>query len=926
MTNQVAVGMQAGRGPLRAINLALVLWIPAGVLAQTSDAPAEPGAPEIEEIVVTGSLLQRNGFDAPTPVTVLGADDLARVAAPNIADAINQMPALRPSLTPASTTNAAGLAGQSFLDLRGLGYQRTQVLVDGRRYVPTVAAGGVSISSIPQALIRSVDIVTGGASATYGSDAVAGVVNLRIDDKFEGLRGTLQGGLTNHDDYGNYLVSPAYGRSFSGGRGHVVMGVEFSENVGIDRVGDRDWGARNYQLINNPAYTATNAEPRLILTDNVIYSNVSYGGVINSPGPLHGYQFAADGTPVPFQYGDLVSASTMRGGDGALTTADGILVAPVERHSAFGRVTYDLTDHVAMFAEAAYNQTKSDFLGLASVDQITIHADNAYLPASVRDMMGNTIPSFVMGKSINDNSRIQNHSDVQTYQVTSGLNGEFGEGWSWDVFYSYGRTDNRLDFSNARISSRFLLAADAVVDPATNAIVCRSTLTDPANGCVPVNLFGIGRASPEALAWVNGSGFNRTELTRHETAGTLRGMPFSLPAGSVSVAVGAEYRRQAVDVTSDPLAATARFRGNSLVPYSGEVEVKEAFGEALVPLLSNARWAKKLSVNVAARVTDYSTSGTVTTWKGGADDAINDTVRLRVTRSRDIRAPSLSELFAAGSISNLIINNDPATNQTYLVATASTGNPDLEPEEADTLTAGLVLTPQFAPGFVFSVDYYDIDLENAIISLTPQAILDQCARNNQQACSLITRGAGGLVTTIANVPVNLQSVRERGVDFDLSYGLPVGPGDLSLRALVNYVDTLTLQNGPTVTVLDGSVDQPAIAAVGGTPHVRFNVAADYKTDAYRVSLTARYVGGGEINTAYTAKDINIRSISGRLYFDFSGELPLGRSMDDKSSLFVGVQNLLDKDPPITGVGGYGTTRSLYDVIGRVYSAGLRFNF
>lgn len=542
-------------------------------------------------------------------------------------------------------------------------------------------------------------------------------------------------------------------------------------------------------------------------------------------------------------------------------------------------------------------------------------------------MAANNIASFVMGRSVLDNARNGVDISVNTLQAVAGFKGEIFSDWKWDAYYSYGSTKNRVEQPNSRITARFNQALDAVVNPLNGAIVCRSTLTNPTNGCVPINLIGEGRASPDAIAWINGTGFRQWDIDQHIVAASLRGDLFSTWAGPVGVAVGAEYRSQSLDTTSDPISAVQGYRGGGTVPYSGNVNVKEAFVEALVPLAVDESWAKDLSLNLAGRVTDYSTSGTVTTWKIGVNYAVNDSLRFRATRSRDIRAPSLEELFAKGSTSQLSVS-DPQLGMDYLVTAANSGNPDLTPEKADTFTGGIVLTPAAVPGLSFTVDYYDIRLNDAIISLTPAAIVTQCYGTAPSACSLITRDpVTNMITRVRNGPVNMQSVKLAGVDIEAGYAIPVGADQIALRALVNYISKAEISDGITTTTLAGSVDQPTIAALGGSPNWRFNTSASYMAEKFRISLTGRYIGGGAINKNYTDKDLLDNKVNGRLYFDLSGEYSLIDNGDDQTlTIFGAVQNLLDKDPPITGVGGYGTTRALYDVIGRQFTLGARFKF
>lgn len=891
---------------------------PVGVEATAADAPAE-------EIVITGSRVARTGFTSPTPTTVLGSEEFAKIAAPNLADVVNQIPAVRPSLTPSSSTNNSQYAGGNYLDLRGLGFNRTLVLVDGKRFVPAQIQGPVDINAIPQALIGSIDVVTGGASAAWGSDAVAGVVNFKFDHKLEGFKGSVQGGITDHNDHRNYLASLAYGKSFADGRGKLLLAGEMAENSGIARQGDRDWGNQGWGIIANPAFTATNNEPRNLLVANATSANLSYGGVINS-GPLAGNHFAPDGSLIPFTYGTLRTATGMVGGDGADGSADLVLEVPLERRSAYSRLSYEFGSALTAYAEASWAQSQTDHPGLTRTDTaIRITRDNAFLSPTVRNAMtANNISSFTMGRYNRDYGRGVNHIKAETTRFVGGLEGEIGGGWSWDGYYTYGQTKNRHRGSNARITRNFNQAIDAVIDPATGAAVCRDVAARAA-GCVPINLLGDGAPSPQAIDYVTGETFRLWDLEQQAAALTVRGEPISTWAGPVSLATGVEWRRESADVTSDPLSAAASFATGNTVPWDGMVTVKEAFGELVVPLAANQSWADALELNVAGRITDYSTSGTVETWKVGGTWDVNDDIRFRLTRSRDIRAPALAELFS-GATTAQFSPFDPLINQSYSVQTVTRGNAGLEPEKADTLTAGVVLSPSFVPNLRVSVDYYDIKLEGAILALSAAAIVDRCYRDQPQLCSLITRGADGRIAQVESSPQNLQSVETRGIDVEVSYRLPVGSGDLALRGLVTYVDMLRMDDGRTVTELAGSTDQPTIASIGGQPHWRFNANATYETGPATLSLTGRYVGGGNINNAYTFKDLNVLEHSGRLYLDLSAQYALIDDGDDQVSLFAAVSNLLDKDPPITGTGGFATVRSLYDVVGRTYTLGVRFRY
>ncbi|WEK42912.1 MAG: TonB-dependent receptor [Candidatus Sphingomonas colombiensis] len=659
--------------------------------AQQVAAPvAEAKTNESAEVVVTGSQVARSGFVSATPLTAVNSDDILRVGAVNVADALNQLPAMKPSVTPSSVSNLSKLAGGNYMDLRGLGYLRTLTVIDGKRYVPTTPEGVINTNLIPQALIGGVDVVTGGASAAYGSDAVAGVVNFKIDNKFNGVRGSVQGGITDHDDNRNYMVSLAFGTKFAGDRGHLLIGLEAAENGGIKDANQRKW-AGNRGIIVNPANATDPSQPFYIHVNDARASYAAPGGVINS-GVLSGIQFGPNGTTLPFRYGNYLTAdNTMDGGDGDALASPYVLVAPTKRQSAYAGLTYEVAPSLTAYASFTYARSRLNERSIPSDDVFTIKADNAFLPQSLRTALataGET--SFSFGRSLEDYGVGAIKQKATTWQGVAGLRGGLGGSWSFDASFSFGKTDTVTLFTGDVIKAKRLLALDAVVNPVTGGTVCRSTLTDPTNGCVPLNLFGVGTASQQAIDYITGTSVRGWRQSQQVADIVVRGEPFSTWAGPVSVAFGGEYRNLNVDVTSDPISATPNvslFRVGNVKPYSAREAVKEAFVEAVVPLATDAAWAKNLELDLGGRITDYRTSGTVETWKIGVNYAVNDSIRFRATRSRDIRAPNINELFAAGQ-TLLGGITDTKTSSIYTVSQTTGGNPFLKPERANTLTAG----------------------------------------------------------------------------------------------------------------------------------------------------------------------------------------------------------------------------------------------
>lgn len=960
---RAAAAMMAGTalaGDFRTSRLSrsLMLLAAGAALTAAGQAHAQQTAAEVEQgedIIVTGSQIARSGFDTPTPVTVVSSADFERIGAPNIADALNQMPALKPSVTPEATTNLSKLSGGNYLDLRGLTYLRTLTLVDGKRPTPSSPEGVVNINNIPQSVIGGAEVVTGGASAAYGSDAVAGVVNFKIDHKLQGVRASGQYGISDYGDNKSYLGSFAAGTRFGDGRGHIIVGAEIAGSKGIPNYAGREWG--DYADITNPASTPTNGEPTYVLVNQPRSSIASYGGLINSAtgtngtALLRGIQFGAGGTTSMFNYGTMQSANSHSGGDGVCGICDAVLKQPYERWSAIASGEFEFSEAATLYATGSY--ARSDVKNAPSItgnDQITIQRDNVYIPSSVRSILdaNPTITSFVMGRALNDYARGYINKKATNWQGIIGLRGKIGGSWSYDASYAYGKGRDYTDFAGARITANWQRALDAIDDPRTPGVVdpiCRSTLTDPTNGCVPLNLFGVIAPGQQqaAIDYITGNSIRDWRMKQQTADLIVRGNLFSLPAGAVGMAAGVHWRKFEVDVLADALSASRPggatvFRVGNTIPFAGAEEVKEAFGEVLIPIFRDQSFAKSLELDLAGRITDYKTSGQVETWKAGLNYTINDVVRLRATRSRDIRAPNIQELFAKGQTLIYTIT-DSARGENYSVSGTSSGNPFLKPEIANSFTGGLVLSPM--RGLQISLDYYDIKIGGAIAALSAQQIITRCNTGDAGACLLIVREAStggtspGRVTGVQLAPVNFQSIKTKGLDIEARYRTNFWDGNLELRMLANYVNKLTLiGDGGSTTEMAGSLGQTFIDGINGSPHLRVTGNVSYDTDAFRVNLTGRYIGGGIITRDKAAATkppltphIDKLYASGRLYLDLSGEVTLFRptGSDSKIALFGTILNLLNTDPPITGY-DWATARHLYDVIGRQYVGGVRVAF
>lgn len=937
-----------------------------GPAADTVDA-AGPADDAAGEITVTGSRISRDGYDAPTPVSVISEKELKSEAPANVADFVNTLPSVRGSSTASNSSGSLsnGLAGIASINLRALGANRTLVLFDGQRSVASSATGIVDVNTFPQALIERVEVVTGGASSAYGSDAVSGVVNFILDRDFTGFKGEYEYGVTTYGDGPNHKVSLTGGIPFAEGRGHILVSGEYFTQKGQHTI-DRDWNEAGFFQIDNPAYSAAacaatpaTCQPARYVGSGIGTGQFTPGGLI-STGPLRGTYFGTiDPATGKASTGQFVFGQTngqwMIGGD-YLYGREGhvgsnTLIPDEDRYSAFGRISYEFSPAIELFGQFSWSR----YEGLSYYQQtpstgVTIRADNAYLPDSVRTALAaNGLTSFTMGTSNAGIPAQGSNNRREVYRYVLGAEGDFGLAgidWSWDAYYQKGVSKTHEQLTNTWNLSRMALAQDAVVAPAGNAagiaagtIVCRSTLTDPANGCVPINRLGVGGITQAALDYIFNDGDQplREQTLKQDVAAfnLSTNNLFENWQGPVSFAIGAEYRKESVDGEVDPQFNTGWLYGNYLVT-KGSYNVKEAYVETIVPIMAG------LDFNGAVRLTDYSTSGSVTTWKTGLTWQLIDDIKLRGTISRDIRAPNLSELFAPGTARTNTVNVPLGGGaiRTDQFVEQTVGNPDLKPEIAKTYGIGAVVTPAFLPGLAFSVDYYDITLDGAINNFTAQTTVNLCyEQSNQAACDNITTDAQGRITGIKLIPFNYVSQKSRGIDIEASYRVPLGPGNLTLRGLATHYISVYTDNG---------IDFPIQAAgqnTGTTPNWTYRLSAGYDVDGWAFNLIGRGLSDGVYDNAFiecetacpvsTAehRTINDNHIDGAFYVDLNANYAFEVG-GVKAQAFLAIRNLFDTDPVLVGNGPTGnntpaypqTNRNLYDVLGRVFRTGVRVAF
>lgn len=924
--------------------IALTQALPA--MAQSAPADDEVRA---DQIVVTGTRVVRDGFQSPTPLTVLTQEDIQNQSPTNnIADFVNQVPALAGSTRPSNSRLAisSGLAGINTMNLRNLGEVRTLVLLDGRRSVGSTITGLVDINTFPQSLVKSVEIVTGGASAAYGSDAVAGVINYVLDKEYEGLKLEADTGITDEGDGFNYSFSGAAGFAFADGRARVLLAAEYSHRDGIFQV-DREWNQRGFRTIANPNYTPTNGEPASLVVSGAGTWNTLPGGVIRSQvgggNSLRGVYFDQGGVAKQYQFGSLTDGSQTVGGDWELNDQSRRigLDATDDRRGVFGRVSYEFADWLTLFAQASYNWNRTLFNSGPQAATFTLAADNAYLQQALTPAQRAGVTSVTLGTSAADLPFRKNNSTREVQRYTIGAGGEFemfGNRAIWDGYFQYGQTDAHEQIRDIMNNTRMAQATDAVFAPAGNAlgvpagtIVCRSSLTNPTNGCIPLNRLGIGVANPAAIEWVLGDPYRDQKFKQTVAGLNLSMTPFATWAGDVSVAIGAEYRKEEVSGFVPTEFQTGWSVGNYR-PTFGSYNVKEAYLETVVPLGLGAEF------NGAVRATDYSTSGYVTTWKTGLTWQPIDDIRLRGTLSRDIRAPNLNELYQSGtSRTNTFTTNAALVGPTYAgknYQEITTGNLNLDPEKADTLSVGAVLRPRFLPGFSFSVDYFRINVKDAIAQFFADSIAQRCFEGRQDFCAAIVPDPSGVRDFLVSAsPFNFAKVKVRGIDYEASYRLPIGEsGNLFLRGTAtNYLENL-VDNGVSTPV--DTVGQNS-GQTSGTPNWIFRTSATFDTPDYSVSVVGRGVSSGKYNNTFivctsgcptstaAAPTINRNHINGTFYTDlnFTAKINVGKS---DGQFFVNITNLFDKDPILLPETGLSANSTFSDLLGRSFRVGVRF--
>jgi len=941
----------------------LVIVASPSALAQEEEA--------IEEVVVTGSRLVRRDLNAASPVVVISDAQIRSAGNVTIEETLNEMPQLSSDNT--SSVNSGGGSGILTADLRGLDAVRTLVLVNGRRFAPADARGLTDLSSIPDALVDRVEIMTGGASAVYGSDAIAGAINFRLKDDFEGLEFGYYLGETGKQDATTQKFDLTIGGNFDNGKGNAVVSVSYTDRGDIF-FADRDYSATSLFESGDgliPGGSSNIPGTRLSLSGNALagLNGLNFDPATACPGSIGGVRFGDQGAVLPycdpenrFNFAPL-----------------NYLLRPMERVQISALGHYDISDRVTAYAELFFMDNRNEWQqapnagGLQTSGAtrgeylIPNYAINPVLFPDVRQFLidnpatfdpdgdGTAVIAGTGRRSVETGARNYKY-DRDSYSTTVGLKGDFdagGKNWNWDTFFQFQQARTDEDIAGQLSNLRVALASDVTVDPAApGGVRC----TNEFLGCVPANFLGLDSLTPEAASFLSPNHGVSNVLERQVYGAFISGELFELPAGPIAVGIGFEERQDKYSFRPDTAAQGGEF-GDPQPPIEASIDLTEFFAEARIPIIEGAALADYLGLELAVRTSDYSTIGNVTTWKAGVEWAPTDSLRLRAMFNQAIRSPNLDELFATVGIGftggddlcDIDFNPSAAAQQECILqgvlpgdiptfqhlgvgyGIRSGGNPDLLEETADTITFGLVWSPSFVEGLNVTLDYYDIEITDAVNQLTAQEVVNNCFRadnldHNSVTCQAINRFGNGQIDFVDARSLNVASITASGVDLQLDYAFEAfANGTINLAFLASW----GLENEKV-----GEPGQPGVDCLGffgGScssfnkfiqPETKYVFNAGYQSGDFSGGFQWRYLS--EVKLAPGAAN-PIKTGSAANYLDLTADY----TFNERYTLFAGIDNITDEEPPIFGfsiAGDANVDISLYDVLGIRYFAGFRVRY
>jgi len=928
-----------------------------------SEYPTDSKTGSVEDIVVTGSRITRPELESAMPVSVVNMDQAETMGITSIHEALLRDPAIGPGVNRNNAQGQGYDGGAASINLRNMGTNRTLTLIDGRRRVSGSArSSAVDLNMIPSAMVERIEVVTGGAAAIYGADAVTGAVNIITKREIEGLEISATSGISGRGDASEFSVSMATGGTFADGRGSFVVGGTYLNSKGLLN-SDRDFGKTRLLYGNNMENTGGDDG----LPDKLIYYN--FGEFYYHDFPT----FALDGVNYGYQNGSLrefhVDTPTntpgeFYGGDGGdvknLLHSDQ-LRSPLEQAAIISRFDYELTDTITFNGRFDYGRTKytgtkrhyredSRNLWLNGAGGARAYLDNPFLPDEIQQIMvGAGLTELPISRGYESFGIFKDIHDRESVTFSAGLTGEILGNLTWDAFYQYGRVEDDIRNPDQLMASRWIAARDVIADPVTGVPVCR----DPdarASGCVPFNIFSSDGPTQEQYDWMFTTRNEHRTNTQEIFGGSIVGPIFALPYGDLSVAIGAEHRKESLKTVDDPLATSGEIAHSGLTGAHPDInasfKVSEIYGEVVIPLLADLPFAQRLDIEGAYRYSDYSTVGGTDSWKIGGTWSPVTGVTFRGVRSRSVRTPNFGELYSPINTAPANLGDpcegasyyttptrtancaalgiaEPGPNSVATSMVTSGGNPDLEPETSNSLTFGMVLQPAFLSGFDFTMDYWKIEIDDVITQFSANQIASYCVdlpTTTNLFCDQMTRDPNSPVRHIATVStqyVNASKLSAEGIDAGFNYRTPLGKGKLSLGVKGSYLIGKDVQ---------AVVDDPntKIREDGGYADPRFRATAfiNYMIEDLSLNWNGRFVGSAMHDENAATKEVyEDNSVPSRMYNNLSASY----NFDDEFRLTLGVNNLFDVEPPYMP-GTYLGAAGRYDSVGRYFFISGKANF
>jgi outer membrane receptor protein involved in Fe transport len=983
-----------------------------GQAAQASAARPTSTAAQDQTIVVTGSRIPSPTLTSPSPIQVITAKAIENNGATNVQDVLQENPAVgRPGQS--RTAGARDInPGLATVNLRNLGDNRTLVLIDGRRSVGGVpGTSAVDLSMIPTSFVERIDILTGGASAVYGSDAIAGVVNFIYKKHLQGLHLNAQAGMSKYHDDRNLTANATFGSDFADGRANIMMFAGWDKQGTVEGW-DRARTRAGLGSLGNSERQGGNTDANLkaaqdLFTGFYSPSSVGPGGIFNFAG-AGSRIIQPDGTFRP--YNPAI--------DGFNSSFYQQIASPSKKITVASRINYDVTDKINVFAETTFVNFRTEgrreaspmrtdsalgaFSGSNGFYPIqfqvldpntgqTVILNNPLVPAPVfaaadnrfnQDAINSKDISFLLRTTMFPPGRRTTPTERDNFRIVLGTDTELPvKDWKLHAYYQYGFTKQRQSMTGLADLNRLAQALQVIPDVFdfnhngnTTEPICVDA-NARSQGCVPINVYGLNpdgstKISPEAVAWLQTQMDRDSKQTMQVAAADVAGSLFNLPYGPVQASVGVEYRKESSRDDFDPLTNEARNGYVQEPDISGSFNVKEAYGELVVPLLANLPFAQNLTFRTAARVSDYSTSGAVHAWNVGGEWSPVRDIRFRGVYAYAVRAPNINELFspAASGVTTIVdpcqgvtlaqtstvaqnCRADPSVlaniqsngsftltfPDTQGVGIVSSSNVNLKPEVGKTLTFGAVINPRSIDALrdlTLTADYYDIKLAGAINQVSASTILNHCyAQGLAPFCSLIMRRAQpsgafsiGSVQQINLSLVNSGGLFSRGLDFTLSYT----PRFFGGRAGVSASWTHLLKNG--IVPLTGDAFDNTMGEIG-TPRDRANVTVSWDNRLFGFTVDNQFIGKQMLDYEnYQTRFVlangslpprSLFTVGSKIYTDAQVRYTGFKHFE----LFAGVNNLFNvEQPPLYGGLPIPDISSLYDAIGRRYYAGARARF